>query len=95
MKIDVTEKEAMAIYSARYLEKGRKRRAAISLIFVAVGIIVAALVMKVAGPSAGVGALLFLLMLFVIFSSKRVRRSREYANGQISGGSDTPECAQC
>ena len=83
MKMDVTEKEAMTIYSARYLEKDKKRHSAISYIFIAVVFIVAVLVLKAAGTWAGVGAMVVMFIPFYIFSSKRVRRSREYAKGQL------------
>lgn len=90
MKMEVTEKEAMTIYSARYLEKDRKRHSAISYIYLAVVFIVAVLALKAAGAWAGVGAMVLMFVLFSIFSSKRARKSQEYAKGQISGDSDTP-----
>ena len=90
MKVEVTEKEALSIYSARYLERDKKRHSAITLIFIAVVFIVAVLTLKAAGAWAGVGVMVLMFVLFSIFSSKRVRKSQEYAKGQISGGSGTP-----
>ena len=90
MKIEVTETEAMTIYTNRYLEKDKKRYSAITLIFLAVALIVAMLVLKAAGVWVGVGVMVVMFVLFSIFSSKRARKSQEYAKGQISGGSGTP-----
>ena len=84
MKIDVTETEAMTIYSNRYLEKDKKRYSFISLIFMTVTFIAAMLVLKASGVWAGVGVMVVMFVLFSIISSKRAHKSQEYAKGQMT-----------